>query len=100
MSSCRRVSSRTNLNGIHCWERSYPMAIVTWLFVDAIDGCRAALIVGGYRLGLLANILLGIAGALIAGWLLPVIGFILIGGFLAAIVNAVIGSVPRAINLQ
>ena len=49
------------------------------------------LIVKGYGLGLIGNIVVGIVGAVIAGWLLPRIGFVLVGGILAAIVNAVIG---------
>ena len=51
------------------------------------------LIVKGYGLGLVGNIVVGIIGAIIAGWLLPMIGFVLVGGTLAAIVNAVIGAV-------
>ena len=69
------------------------MVFIIWLFVGAIAGWLASLIVKGYGLGLLGNMLVGIAGAVIAGWLLPLIGFVLIGGILAAIVNAVIGAV-------
>jgi uncharacterized membrane protein YeaQ/YmgE (transglycosylase-associated protein family) len=47
----------------------------------------------GYGLGLIGNIAVGIAGAIIAGWLLPHIGFVLLGGVLAKILNAVIGAV-------
>ncbi len=43
--------------------------------------------------GLIGNIVVGIAGAIIAGWLLPYIGFVLMGGILAEIINAVIGAV-------
>ena len=54
---------------------------------------RGRQLVKGYGFGLIGNILVGIAGAIIAGWLLPMIGFVLVGGILAAIVNAVIGAV-------
>jgi len=53
----------------------------------------AGLLVKGYGFGLIGNILVGIAGAIIAGWLLPHIGFVFVGGILAEIVNAVIGAV-------
>jgi hypothetical protein len=36
-----------------------------------------SLLVKGYGLGLVGNIVVGIVGALIAGWLLPRIGFFL-----------------------
>ena len=68
-------------------------AIVIWLIVGALAGWIAGLIVKGYGLGLIGNIVVGIVGAVIAGWLLPRIGIVIGGGFLAAIVNAVIGAV-------
>ena len=51
------------------------------------------MLVKGYGLGLVGNIVVGIVGAVIAGWLLPYIGFVLVGGILASILNAVIGAV-------
>jgi len=68
-------------------------AIVIWLIVGALAGWIAGLIVKGYGLGLIGNIVVGIVGAVIAGWLLPRIGIVIGGGFVAAIVNAVIGAV-------
>jgi uncharacterized membrane protein YeaQ/YmgE (transglycosylase-associated protein family) len=43
------------------------MDILTWIIVGLVAGVLAALVVGGY--GLLANIIIGIAGAFIGGWL-------------------------------
>ena len=68
-------------------------AIVIWLIVGALAGWIAGLIVKGYGLGLIGNIVVGIVGAVIAGWLLPRIGIVIGCGFIAAIVNAVIGAV-------
>ena len=68
-------------------------AIVIWLVVGALAGWIAGLIVKGYGLGLIGNIVVGIVGAVIAGWLLPRIGIVIGGGIIAAIVNAVIGAV-------
>jgi uncharacterized membrane protein YeaQ/YmgE (transglycosylase-associated protein family) len=68
-------------------------AIVIWLIVGALAGWIAGLIVKGYGLGLIGNIVVGIVGAVIAGWLLPRIGIVIGGGFIASIVNAVIGAV-------
>jgi len=68
-------------------------AIIVWLVVGALAGWIAGLIVKGYGLGLIGNIVVGIVGAVIAGWLLPRIGIVIGGGFIAAIINAVIGAV-------
>jgi uncharacterized membrane protein YeaQ/YmgE (transglycosylase-associated protein family) len=68
-------------------------AIVIWLIVGALAGWIAGLIVKGYGLGLIGNIVVGIIGAVIAGWLLPRIGIVIGGGIIAAIINAVIGAV-------
>ena len=58
-------------------------SLVIWLIIGAIAGWLAGLIVKGYGLGLVGNIVVGIIGAIIAGWLLPMIGFVLVGGILA-----------------
>ncbi|HXW25829.1 MAG TPA: GlsB/YeaQ/YmgE family stress response membrane protein [Xanthobacteraceae bacterium] len=68
-------------------------SLIIWLIIGAIAGWLAGLIVKGYGLGLVGNIVVGIIGAIIAGWLLPTIGFVFIGGYIAAIINAVIGAV-------
>ena len=43
------------------------MDILTWIIVGLVAGVLASLVLGGY--GLLANILIGIAGAFVGGWL-------------------------------
>jgi uncharacterized membrane protein YeaQ/YmgE (transglycosylase-associated protein family) len=68
-------------------------ALIIWLVIGGIAGWLAGLIVKGYGLGLIGNIVVGIVGAVIAGWLLPRIGLVIGGGFIAAIINAVIGAV-------
>ena len=68
-------------------------SILVWLIVGAIAGWLAGLIVTGYGLGLIGNIVVGIVGAFIAGWLLPRLGISIGSGFIAAIINAVIGAV-------
>ena len=44
---------------------------IIWLVIGGVAGWLAGLIVKGYGLGLIGNIAVGIAGAIIAGWLLP-----------------------------
>jgi uncharacterized membrane protein YeaQ/YmgE (transglycosylase-associated protein family) len=68
-------------------------ALIIWLIVGALAGWIAGLIVKGYGLGLIGNIVVGIIGAVIAGWLLPRIGIIIGSGFVASLINAIIGAV-------
>lgn len=45
------------------------MGILTWLVVGAIAGWLADMFVGGSRVGLVGDIVLGIIGAVVGGWL-------------------------------
>ena len=49
------------------------MNILTWLVVGLIAGVLASLVAGGY--GLLADIIIGIAGAFIGSWLFVRMGW-------------------------
>jgi uncharacterized membrane protein YeaQ/YmgE (transglycosylase-associated protein family) len=67
--------------------------IIVWLIIGGIAGWLAGLVVEGFGVGLVGNIVVGIVGALIAGWLLPRVGIFIGGGIVAEIINAVIGAV-------
>ncbi|BCH14652.1 MAG: GlsB/YeaQ/YmgE family stress response membrane protein [Mesorhizobium sp.] len=68
-------------------------SLLVFIIIGAIAGWLAGLIVKGFGLGLVGNIVVGIVGALIAGWLFPRLGFAIGGGILAAIIHATIGAV-------
>jgi uncharacterized membrane protein YeaQ/YmgE (transglycosylase-associated protein family) len=63
------------------------------ILVGLVAGWLAGKIVQGTGYGLIGDIAIGIAGALIAGWLFPMIGFVIGGGIIAAIIHATIGAV-------
>jgi uncharacterized membrane protein YeaQ/YmgE (transglycosylase-associated protein family) len=72
---------------------SYAMDILTWLIVGLVAGVLAGLVVGGY--GILADIVVGIAGAFIggfifreAGWTPPFTG--LAGTIFVAFIGALV----------
>lgn len=69
--------------------------LLIWLIVGGVAGFLAGLIVKGYGLGLIGNIVVGIVGAVLAGWLLPTLGlgFSLGSPIITAIVYATIGAV-------
>jgi len=70
-------------------------SILIWLIVGAVAGFLAGLIVKGYGLGLIGNIVVGIVGAFLAGWLLPQLGltFSLGNPLVTSIAYATIGAV-------
>jgi uncharacterized membrane protein YeaQ/YmgE (transglycosylase-associated protein family) len=68
-------------------------SILVILFVGLIAGWLAGKIVRGSGLGLIANVAVGIVGAVIASWLLPKLGIGLGTGLLRHIVNSTVGAV-------
>ena len=75
-------------------------SLVIFLIVGAIAGWLAGLLVKGYGLGLIGNIVVGIIGAFIAGWLFPALGVSLGSGFIAAVLHATIGAVILLVLLR
>ena len=67
-------------------------SLLVILLVGLIAGWLAGLIVRGTGFGLIADIALGIVGALIGAWLLPRLGIHLGRGLVPAIIGATIGA--------
>ena len=63
------------------------------LFIGLVAGWLAGKIVRGTGFGLIGDILVGIAGALVANLLLPQLGIHIGTGVIREIINAVIGAV-------
>jgi len=51
------------------------MDILTWLIVGLVAGLLASLLVGGSGLGILGDIVAGIAGAFVGSWLFRAAGW-------------------------
>lgn len=70
-------------------------SLLILLLVGLIAGWLAGVIVKGYGLGLVGNMVVGVIGAFLAGWLLPTLGlgFSLGNPLLTSIVYATIGAV-------
>ena len=67
--------------------------LVIWLLVGALAGWLAGVIVKGYGLGLVGNIVVGILGSFVGGWLFGQFGLFTGSGFLGAILGATVGAV-------
>ena len=62
------------------------------IFIGAIVGWLAGLIVKGHGSGLLGNIAAGVGGSILAGYVLPLLG-ISIGGTFGSFIAALVGAV-------
>ena len=68
-------------------------SVIVILLVGLVAGWLAGLIVRGFGFGLIANIGIGVIGALIGSWLLPKLGIRLGTGLAASIVAATVGAI-------
>jgi uncharacterized membrane protein YeaQ/YmgE (transglycosylase-associated protein family) len=75
-------------------------SILVILLVGVIAGWLAGQIVRGTGFGLIADLCIGIVGALIGSWLLPRLNVHLGVGIVAAIVQATIGAVLLLVVLK
>jgi len=69
--------------------------LLIWIVVGVVAGYLAGVLVKGYGLGLVGNLVVGILGAFLAGWMLPAVGvsFSVVNPVVTAIVYATIGAV-------
>lgn len=70
-------------------------SLLIWIVVGVVAGYLAGVLVKGYGLGLVGNLVVGVVGALLAGWLLPAVGvsFSVVNPLVTSIVYATIGAV-------
>jgi uncharacterized membrane protein YeaQ/YmgE (transglycosylase-associated protein family) len=68
-------------------------AVLVWVLIGAVAGWLAGIVVKGFGLGLVGNVVVGILGALLGGWLFPMLGISLGGGWIDRIVYATVGAV-------
>lgn len=67
--------------------------LLVWLFIGAVAGWLAGLIVKGYGFGLPGNIVVGIVGAFVGSWLFGLLGIAGLHGIVGAIIGATVGAV-------
>ena len=67
--------------------------LLIFLFIGAVAGWLAGLIMKGFGFGFIGNIVVGVVGAFIAGFILPKIGVSIGSGIIGSIIHATIGAV-------
>lgn len=66
--------------------------LISAVIIGGLAGWLASKLVRGGGFGLIGNVILGIAGAILASWVLPKIGIHLGGGFFGSVFSAMIGA--------
>lgn len=69
------------------------MYILYLIFIGLIAGWAAGHIMKGSGYGIVIDIVLGIAGAVVGGWILHVLGIYARGGLIVTILVAILGAV-------
>lgn len=72
------------------------MSFIIWIVVGALAGWIASMIMKtDAQMGALANIVVGVVGALIGGWVVSLFGIDVVGGAfrIESILTAILGSV-------
>ncbi len=67
--------------------------LIIFLIVGAVAGWLAGVIVRGYGLGLLGNIVVGVIGSFIGGWLFSHFHLVHGGGVFGEVIGATVGAV-------
>ncbi|HLZ84739.1 MAG TPA: GlsB/YeaQ/YmgE family stress response membrane protein [Caulobacteraceae bacterium] len=68
-------------------------SLVIFLLIGAVAGWLAGVIVRGYGIGLIGNIVVGVIGSLVGGWLFGRFHLIHGGGLLGDVIGATLGAV-------
>jgi uncharacterized membrane protein YeaQ/YmgE (transglycosylase-associated protein family) len=68
-------------------------ALIWWIIVGLIAGWLAGKIMKGSGYGTLADIVLGMVGAVVGGFILRILGFYSSGGLISSILVATLGAV-------
>jgi uncharacterized membrane protein YeaQ/YmgE (transglycosylase-associated protein family) len=68
-------------------------ALIWWIIVGLIAGWLAGKIMKGSGYGAIADIVLGMVGAVVGGFILRILGFYSSGGLISSILVATLGAV-------
>ncbi len=75
-------------------------SIITWIIVGGIAGLLAEWAIGGFNLGCIGTVLVGIAGAFVGGWLLGQLNISIGTGIVNNIITAFIGAVVLLLGIR
>jgi uncharacterized membrane protein YeaQ/YmgE (transglycosylase-associated protein family) len=77
---------------MHIFSLFIPQSVIAWVIIGLIAGWLAGKVSRGRGFGCIANILIGLVGAVLGGWIFTKLG-ILGGGMIYSIAAATLGAV-------
>ncbi|HEX3486150.1 MAG TPA: GlsB/YeaQ/YmgE family stress response membrane protein [Micropepsaceae bacterium] len=77
---------------MHILSVYVPQSVIAWIVIGLIAGWLAGTLSRGHGFGCIADIVLGMVGAIIGGWIFTKLG-ILGGGLLFSIAAATVGAI-------
>jgi uncharacterized membrane protein YeaQ/YmgE (transglycosylase-associated protein family) len=77
---------------MHIFSLYVPQSVIAWIVIGLIAGWLAGTVSRGRGFGCIANIFLGLVGAILGGWIFTKLG-ILGGGLIYSIAAATLGAV-------
>ena len=77
---------------MHIFSLFIPQSAIAWVIIGLIAGWLAGKVSRGRGFGCIANILIGLVGAVLGGWIFTKLG-ILGGGMIYSIAAATLGAV-------
>jgi len=77
---------------MHIFSVYIPQSVIAWVIIGLIAGWLAGTVSRGRGFGCIADIILGMVGAIIGGWIFVKLG-IFGGGLLYSIAAATVGAV-------
>ena len=77
---------------MHFFFFAAPRSLFAWLFIGLVAGWLAGKVSRGRGFGCIANVILGLVGAVLGGWIFTRLG-IFGGGFLYGLAAATLGAV-------
>jgi uncharacterized membrane protein YeaQ/YmgE (transglycosylase-associated protein family) len=80
---------------MHVYSLYIPQSVIAWIFIGMIAGWLAGKVSRGHGFGCVANVLIGLVGAVLGGWIFLKLG-ILGGGLIYSIAAATLGAVILA----
>lgn len=77
---------------MHFFSITIPRGVIGWVIIGLLAGWLAGKVARGRGFGCIANVLLGLVGAVLGGWIFSQIGIVRFG-FIYSLAAATLGAV-------
>jgi uncharacterized membrane protein YeaQ/YmgE (transglycosylase-associated protein family) len=76
-------------------------SIITWIIVGGISGFLAERVIGGFHIGCVGTVIVGVIGAFVGGWLFNQLHITIgVTGLLNTIITSFVGAVVLLLGIR